>query len=313
MNKNYSFSGDGFPKMTKKTIYKGGVSTLTNSEQDVLILLTNEFLTTKQIAIRRKCTERRIQKIIQSLKEKGRYSHTVRKNLSTCEHANISSSFNGIRLHGQELHINILYKDDRYKKRLETCNLINIDGNSIRLFRDAIEIYLVKDFYADDVQKATAQSMAYIQRLLTIAENDLKLILVKPRAENIKLVNAHYAEIHNEIAKDLNVKAEKLRIYANDDGKLWFLIDNSFNLHEAEALHPETSKHDMEKVKAQFNDIRNNPNLPLISDVYRLVAELSFHEKEIAAGLNSVVTLLKSQLPEKHEEIVPKERPDYYG
>ncbi len=295
--KSVEFRDDGFPNMTL-------------SEQDVLLLLTQEFLTPKQIAIRRHCSQSRIYKIVESLKKKGYYRRSVEKSLSTFQPLKIN---NGIRLHGQELHINILYKDERYKKRLETCNLINIDGNTIRLYRDSIELYLTKDFYADDVQKATANSMAYIQRLLTICENDLKLILLKPRSENIKLVNAHYAEIHNEIARDLEVKAEKLRIYANDDGKLWFAIDNSFNLHEAEALHPETSKPDMEKVKAQFNDLRDNPNLPLISDVYKLIAELSFHEKEIAAGLNSVVTLLKTQLPEKQEEIIPKERPDYFG
>jgi len=40
-----------------------------------------------------------------------------------------------------------------------------------------------------------------------------------PRYENIKLVNAHYSEINNELARDCNVKAERIRVYTTDDAQ----------------------------------------------------------------------------------------------
>jgi hypothetical protein len=36
----------------------------------------------------------------------------------------------------------------------------------------------------------------------------------------------------------------------------WFIIDNSFNLHEAETIHPGTADQDNLKVQAFFNGIK---------------------------------------------------------
>ena len=84
-------------------------------------------------------------------------------------------------------------------------------------------------------------------------------MILKERKANIKLVNSHYAEVNNEFAKEYNEKKVKLHIYTTDDSRLWFTIDHSFNLDEAEFLHPETAKPDITKVKAVFNDIRDKP------------------------------------------------------
>ena len=245
---------------------------LTNAEQEVLSYLSDDFLTIKKIAIRRRCGVRAVQKIVKKLKDKGILNSAfqkVRKNRPTCE----PICNHSIRLHSQEFNIKILYKDQRYKKLLEKANTINIDGNTIRLYRNSIEIYSGQSFYADTAQKATVKSFKYWNRLFAKLENDLKLILIKPRSQNIKLVNQHYSEINNELAQECEKKADKIRVYTTDDGKLWFLIDNSFNLHEAETLHPQSSKHDMaDTVRPFFNDLRDN-NPPLISQVWQFAAE----------------------------------------
>lgn len=303
-----SFLGGSFPKLTK-------------AEQEVMYLLTKEFLTPKQISIRRQTTDRATQLIIQSLREKGAINLSFQDTSQKSIHSNISAkNLQKIRLHGQEFHVKLLYKDYKYKELLKKSNIKYIDGNTIRLYRDSIEVYGVKDFYADDVQKATAQSFRYWNRFFAKLEHELKVILIKPRAENIKLVNSHYAETNNELAQDCEVKGDKIRVYATDDGKLWFLIDNSFNLHEAEALHPQTSKPDMENVKAFFNDLRNYkvPKLSEIMIVFKQFVDfqksMTEINKETAAGLNAVVSYIQSQLPQqKQEEIIPKEKPDYFG
>jgi len=271
--------------LKKKVDFKGKIEqSLTNAEQEVLTLLTQEFLTPKKIATRRRCTKQAISKIIKKLRKKGlinQFSEEVDKSRPTCQPLNSYGYQNipsfpvehQIRLHGQEFNIKILYKDQRYKKILEKSNTINIDGNTIRLYRNSIEIYSGQSFYADDPQKATAISFQYWNRLFAKLENDLKLILIKPRAQNIKLVNQHYSEINNELAEECEKKAEKVRVYTTDDGKLWFLIDNSFNLHEAETTHPQTSKQDMgDVIKPFFNDLRDN-NPPIPSIIWQITAE----------------------------------------
>lgn len=247
---------------------------LTRTEKEILDLLTIDFLTIQQIATRRKTSDKAVYKILKKLKQKGAYNiglQKVEKSRGTIQPS--TKNFNQIRLHGQEFNIKIIWKDYRYKKTLEKCNLIEVDGNTIRLFKGSIEVYSGQHFYADDEDKATFDSIVYFQKIFRRLEHDLNVILIKPRSQNIRQVKGEYAEINNEIAKDYNTKKEKLRIYANDDGKLCFLIDNSFNLHEFEAVHPKTSKQDITKVKEVFNDYRDN-DTDLPSDTKTMIKDL---------------------------------------
>lgn len=281
-------------------------SNLTPSEKELLHLISEEFLTPKQIAIRRKCKRRVVYKHLASLKKKGVINaayQVVHKFGGTCapssapipmqQHAK-GGAVHEKRLHGQEFNAGILYRDERYKEK--AGQIIFIDGNTVRCYRDSIEVYSGQSFFADDIQKATAKSMEYWTRFFVRLENDLKVILVKPRAQNIKLVNQHYAEIGNELATDCEMKGDKIRIYAKEDGKLWFTIDNSFNLREAETLHPHTAKEDMGKVVKHFNDMRDN-NPPTLSELMAI-------QQETAKGLNILVTHQVNPLPKDAE--VPK-------
>ena len=229
---------------------------LTKVEQEVLDLIFKENLTPKQISIRRQTSIRFTQKIMKRLREKGAITNALQmvRNF-TPTHEPFS---NLIRLHGEEWHISIIYKDSNYKAMLEKSNFFDFDGNTIRLSRDSVEVYVGKSFFADSVDKATIKSVEYFDSLIVKLEHQLRLILKKPRVQNIKRVNAHYSEINNQLAKDYEVKGDRIKIYSREDGKLWFLIDNSFNLHEAETVHPERSKEDMgETIVPYFNDLRD--------------------------------------------------------
>jgi len=283
----------------------------TKIEQEILHYLSNEFLTVKQIAIRRQCSTSNIYKIIRKLKKKGLLNPTnqmVHKIQPT-----LSKKLNQIRLHGQEFNIKILYKDQRYKKLLKKSNLINIDGNTIRLYSNSIEVYSGMSFYADDPQKATSNSFKYWNKLFTRLEHQLKIIIVKPRYQNIRLVNSHYAEINNELSEECERKGYKLRIYTKDDGKLWFVIDNSFNLHEAETLHPKTAKKDMEKIQPYFNDLRDDSHY-LPSEVKRILLPTLKLVQEIAEAQLNQTKIIETLLPKKiTTKSIKKERMDYVG
>ena len=78
---------------------------LTPTEEEVLNMLTGEFLTVKQIALRRKCSRQAVHKILKKLKGKGAYNIGLQK----VDKANgtIQPS-NQIRLHAQQFIIKIL-------------------------------------------------------------------------------------------------------------------------------------------------------------------------------------------------------------
>jgi hypothetical protein len=69
-----------------------------------------------------------------------------------------------------------------------------------------------------------------------------------------KISRQHYALIKNALARQYDREGKKLYV-TNEKGR-WFEIDNSFNLHEAETIHPKTSEQDNKKVQDFFNGIK---------------------------------------------------------
>lgn len=304
----------------KKRVEKQGNNTqrLTKVQNEVLFLLTKEFLTVNQIALRRGTSNKAVYKVLDILKKKGiinRAYSLVERNIPTLQPFNHS-----IRLHAQEFNIKILWKNTRYRELLKKSNLLDIDGNTIRLYKNSIEVYSNKSFYSEDINKATSKSIQYFNKLFVRLEHELKIIILKPRFQNIKMVNAHYSEVNNELAKDYELKGEKIKVYTTEEAKLWFTIDNSFNLHEAETLHPQSSKQDIEKVKDVFNDIRDNEHLKL-SELSECIATTSKQINEITLAIHSnsltikgVLDILRVLLPKK-EALKDKARikPKYIG
>ncbi len=297
-------------KVEKKGRLSGGETPkLTSTQHEILHLLTDEFMTPRKIAIRRGTSDKATYKTIAKLKKMGLLSRTlqgVEKNRCTIQP--LASNVHEIRLHGEEWNIKILHQDHRYSEKQKKSNVLHIDGNIVRLYNNSLEVYSGKEFCGDDVQKATARSFGYWNRFFTRLEHDLKVILVKHRAENIRIVKAHYAEVNNELAIDHERRGDHLKIYTRDDGKLWFLIDNSFNLKEAETVHSKTAMEDMQAVSRHFNDIRDH-SPPTLSEIMFTLRDMVAVQKETASGLNGVVSVLKSQFPDPQ----PNGRGDYFG
>ncbi len=265
---------------------------LSKEQEDVLYLLTNEFLTPKKIAIRRNTSFQAAYKTIKKLKEKGALNNRL-EGVEKIE-GTFQPPTNQIRLHAQEFNIKLLFKDQRYNELLDKSNIEYIDGNTIKLYSNSIEIYSAHIFMGEDVQSATSKSIHYWNRFFIKLEDYFNVILMKNRYQNIKLVKAHYSEINNELAKDYEVKGDKIKIFTRDDGKLWFLIDNSFNLHEIETVHPKTSKQDMgDVIKPYFNDLRENKHF-LPSEVVNMIGQVTQNQQMFAKNIKTHMNVLNA-------------------
>jgi len=291
----------------KPSIYHTHKQNLTQTQQEVLFLWSKEFLTITQISNRRQTSERAVRYTLKSLEKKGYLDKE--KNVRKKKLCGINFLKHDIRFHGLEFNIKILFQDNRYKAIKEKTNFLEIDGNTIRLFRNSIEVYINKSFYAESVESARKEGFDYAYHLFNKLEQQLKVLIVKDRVQNIKLVKQHFSEVNNELAKSYNLEKKKLQI-KGDDGKTWLLIDNSENLHELECIHPELAEQDMKKIKPFFDDLRENP--VKISDIMLVLKEIGDIHKETSAGLNSIVELMKPKkdLHEKEKSFV---KPDYIG
>lgn len=231
-------------------------SSLTPTQIDIKNLLTSEFLTIKQIAHRRKTSIQAVYKVRKQLIKLGEIS-IGNEGLKNSTHLHKKRD---IRLHGQEINIKIIYQNPTYQRLLNKSNTVFIDGNTIRLYKNAIEIYCGKSFYGKTTEEVDNKSLNYIQRLLLRLENDFKVVLVKNRARNIRIVNQHYARGDSELSEKAHDERNRVWVYAEEDGRLAFITDDSFGFKEDETVHPTTGKKDREAIDKQINDWRiNNP------------------------------------------------------
>lgn len=230
----------------------------TSQQQEILKLLIEDGLTPKQISIRRQTSIQNTYKIIRKLKENGMISKTFRPVEN--DRCTIQPKKHEIRLHAQEFNIRLIRGSKKYDKVRQMSNFIKFKGHSVRLFSKSLEIYSGRSFYGPGVPDAVSFSVDHWNKLFVMLENHLDIVILKDRYQNIKQVKAHFSEIHNELARDCEVKGDKIKFRCNRDGKVYALIDNSFNLHEFETVHPVTSQGDMAVFKAYFDDLRHNPH-----------------------------------------------------
>jgi hypothetical protein len=277
------------------------------SAKEVLNMITIDHLTPQEVAIRRQTSIRAVYKVIAKLKEKGLFD-TAFNQVNLCQSTEPFSEPLRMRLHGQEWNIKIIQKSEKYIKSRQNANTIIIDGNTIRLYQDAIEIYSGQSFYEKDENRATAVSLAYWERFFARLEHEFGVILIKPRVQNINLVNQHYGETNSSMAKDHLERKEKIKIQTEDDGKLWFIVDNSWNLKEMETIHPETAKDDMTKVQKQLNDWRSHDpptNSELALHIGGLVQTQTMFQDNIKTHFE-VLTGIKDAIKELRDEIKHK-------
>lgn len=281
-------------------------------QQEILSILSLEWITQRQLAGRLKISQQAVCKSIKKLTEKG-IINPVKKEVvkgGGCQNPLLNHV---LRLHNQQFHVLLLANSERYMRFAN--RVFRMDGNTIVLNADSLEVYVTKSFYGADIDAITQESLDYVFILLARLENRLNVLLFKEQSHNISLVRQHYAEIHNEIATDLERRGDKLKIKAQD-GRLWLVIDYSkpdgVNLNECETVHPQTAKQDMGGVKAVFDDVRRFypefGNYILPSEIRKDLTTLQLFVKEL------VLQGVKRPEPKSEDKgLSDDKKPSYFG
>ena len=189
-----------------------------------------------------------------------------------------------VRAHGMVMTLSIPKIED-WKKKAEILNKVNektgqpfmryksipqgqrifFEGCKIWLCKDSIVIYYPKNhsWYAktapEAVQAIIYDTLAIIRKLertLRVGGNGFRI----GKGYKVRFSRNHYSLIRNALAAQY--KDEKKKLFVYDDNGLWMTIDNSFNLLEAETLHPETAVDDNVKVQNFFNGVKHTGITP---------------------------------------------------
>jgi len=135
---------------------------------------------------------------------------------------------------------------------------LEFKGRKIWLTNKSIVIYEKSSYLADTSKESQERAIQDMLALMKSLEKHLQANFKTGRYYKFKVSRQHYSLVKNALAQQYDKEGNKLQVY-NEDG-LWFLIDNSFNLHEAETVHPKTSVDDNKKVQDYFNGVKKLEN-----------------------------------------------------
>ena len=132
-------------------------------------------------------------------------------------------------------------------------------GKKVWLTDRSVVIYDRSSYLAESSNEAKSYAISKLLSLVKSLERLLHADFTERAGcqYTFKVSRQHYALIKNALAKQYDAEGKKLNV-SNGNG-LWFVIDNSFNLHEAETVHPETADVDNLKVQNFFNSLKEQP------------------------------------------------------
>lgn len=285
-------------------------------EREVLNLLTNEFLTPNQIAIRRGTTVQAVHQVLKRLHEKSWIDSNGNRGLKNTppvsmegfkDHTIITKKW---RYHALHFVIKPYYFEPRFHKiRKEKGNYgINYGDWIIKLHPDMVEMQLQagEDFADPDKWAATSKAEASFNRTLRQLMSRFGFYVWKNGKANIRLVNQHLARNPSEVANARDGDYLSVRGY---DNVVYFTIDKSKGA-EHEYKHAERALTDSEVIEPHFNDwLYNKP--PTASETWHTVSQVAAQVKELAAGLNAIVAITKAQMQPPKSISEEGERPEY--
>ncbi|MEK6883222.1 MAG: winged helix-turn-helix domain-containing protein [Nanoarchaeota archaeon] len=151
---------------------------------------------------------------------------------------------------------------------------IKIRNNKIWLCNQKIVVYFKKgySYFTDTSLEAKNYAIYDFLQLIRQLEAKLKTSFEINRKYTFRVSRQHYSLIKNSLARQYDREHKKLYVFGYDN-KLWLTIDNSYNLHELEVLHPKKSQEDANITQRFFNDLRSNPTT--VSEILGIIKEQS--------------------------------------
>lgn len=216
---------------------------------------------------------------------------------------------NSVRLHGLMWHLRlpkeVIIWEEILNKRNVKFTKIN-KGNTLQIFfkenkiwisKNSIIIYDIKSYFGFNAVDSKKYAMFSLQSFLNELQAKLGINLQNQGNYVVKTSRQHYALVRNALAMQCKKDGTKINVY-NERG-LWFTIDNSFNLNEAETVHPQTALIDNLGVQKFFNENKETKwewTPKVIAENFGKISQLLEQTTNRIINLEKENNLLKNQL-----------------
>jgi len=227
---------------------------------DLIFLSIKANKSTKQICLELDISKRKLQYYLDKLKTNG----DIRKIGYGVWQTSYDTVASSVRGHGFMWHIKlpkpIKVWDIILRKKKIPYILINknytyqfhFKENKVWLSKNSIIIYDIKSYFGFNAVESKKYAMFELKSYLNQLQNKLGVNFQVNNNFILKTSRQHYALVKNALAIQCQKDGTKINVY-NEKG-LWFTIDNSFNLQEAETIHPNTALSDNLGVQRYFNE-----------------------------------------------------------
>ena len=294
-------------------VYHGISQKLTKAEAEICTYLEIEGLTVAQVASRRHCSKQFVRKVRKKLQNSGLFSAIVGAQPKRGGDS-ATSATKKVRLHAQKFTISLNLPGRKYLE-CHVGKVFSVDSNDVQCFEGEICVQAKdKEFWGETEELALAESLKYWWGFFRILENDLHVIILKNRKQNIEMSYAEWATAPSGLSEECENRNDRIRLFA-DDGKLRFTTDWS-DLQEHEAHHYRKGLKDSKTANRFIADILDSPEAPTFTQLCKVVGALAETNTESAMGLKAVIELLRPEKPKVEPEKDLKkggERPFYVG
>jgi hypothetical protein len=249
----------------KGSVSRGGLGPATDAESRLLGLL-KKGLTLVECQQELSISDSRVRELRRRLEAKGLWSRGSGRGSENvtgpgAEPPTGSNPDSKYRLHGILLTVPVRHRTEGYLRRMRISNVRSYNGCSVTLSPRFIKIRGAKDlfFWGVDPEDSLAQVEEWCQNFLVMLETRLDTVLLKS-GSGFELFY-HLAEIKNDLAEEARVQRQKI-VVRGENGKVWLITDNSFNLDEMETVESRAAGEDMERVVAPYmNNLREHAHL----------------------------------------------------
>ena len=217
--------------------------------------------------------------------------------------------------------INIL-KDNGFNVKeigIKKIPRIIINDRKVWLGNKYIIIYEPESFFGETAKESRQLAVFQLKNILENLESKLKINLKENNKYYFKVRRSHYSLIKNNLAIQCNKNKEKIYVY--DVEGLWFCIDNSYNLDEAETLNKNACNNNL-GMQEYFNSLKrtNFKVTPeFILDNFNKIAQIQLKEankwgeyakhieshtkaiKELSKGIKRLTKLVYSTKQENYK------------
>lgn len=191
-------------------------------------------------------------------------------------------------------------------KRIPNGVRLILLGHKVKVFNRSLDVYFNPgwSFFSDDAERAYIYAILELERIIKSFEGVLGVNIKCGGGYKFKVSRQHFSLVKNALAKQYLKEKVNLKVY-NPDGGLWFVIDNSYHLEEAECCHREDARDDVRKVQDWFNGVKKTGITPdfilqgfncLIEDREYYASNLREHVKainDLRCGVNDLVRVVK--------------------